>query len=130
MDIWIFWIDMKRAELKSWHSPDIEDPKNYIPENPSNFCFGFTAIVGCRGEDGEESFDMQVCTPQWLISSYSEDEILILRHVIIVFRYDFDRILNRIRDAIESCVGKDWNEIAEKVGRIGRWEFEDYESEL
>ena len=121
---------MKRAELKSWHSSDIEDFDSYIPENSNNFCFVLTVLVGSLGEPGEESFDIQICTPQWLISSYPEDEIIFSRHMIIVFKYDFNHLLNRIKNAIESCTGKDWNIIAEKVSRIGHWEFEDYQPDL
>jgi len=46
---------------------------------------------------------------------------------LIVFRFDMDRILTRIKNLFGNCSGKDWNEIAIKLSRIGHWEFENYQ---
>jgi hypothetical protein len=115
-----------KAKLKSWCCPDIEDLSNYSPPQFDNFCFLFRAMVGPAEREGKESFDIQVCTPKWLLSNMKEDEIICGRHFLIVLEYQFERILNRIKNVIESCNGKDWDEVAEKVSRIGFWEFEDY----
>jgi hypothetical protein len=36
--------------------------------------------------------------------------------------------MQTINQYCESCAGETWDEIAGKVGRLGRWEFEDYVS--
>jgi hypothetical protein len=46
--------------------------------------------------------------------------------MLIVFEYNYKRIFNRIKSYIEKCTGDNWNRIAEQVGRLGNWEFEDY----
>jgi len=114
------------AQLTSWYCPDIEDLTNYPPAQLDNFCFLFRVMVGLVGKEGTESFDIQVCTPKWLLSNMKKDEIICGRHFLIVLAYYFEPILNRIRNLIEACTGNDWDEIAEKVSRIGFWEFEDY----
>lgn len=46
-----------------------------------------------------------------------------------VLLWDYSPVLlaaTRIRSLIEACTGDDWDEISEKVSRIGFWEFEDY----
>ena len=48
------------------------------------------------------------------------------RHHLIVMEYNFERIVRSIEDFIKQCTGADWNEVAEKIGRLGKWEFEDY----
>ena len=114
------------AELKRVHSPEIDDLENYRPENPTNFAFLLQAMVGPEGEEGEESFDIEVCTPKWLEETYGLTDVAIGRHHLIFQEYNYERIIRTITDFLQLCSGKDWNEIAEKVARLGKWEFEDY----
>ena len=44
----------------------------------------------------------------------------------IVLEYNFARIHNYVRQLIEACVGETWEQVALQVGRLGKWEFEDY----
>ena len=114
------------SEVKNIISPDIIDFGNYWPEDDESFSFLITVLVGPRGTAIEESFGVVVCTPKWLMNKYDENEILLGKNKLIVFKYDMDRILLRIRKMFDNCSGKDWKEIAIKLSRIGRWEFEDY----
>ena len=114
------------AVLKKVLSPDINDLSTFIPDAPESFCFLLQAYAGPKGTEGEESFDIQVCTPKWLIQNYEQEDIIIGRHLLIVFNYNYDRIFQRVKRYIESCNGDTWSEVAEKIGRIGKWEFEDY----
>ncbi|OLU22201.1 hypothetical protein BVH03_25295 [Pseudomonas sp. PA15(2017)] len=116
------------AELKRLHSPDIYDLENYKPESPTSFNFLLQAMIGPAGEDGEESFDIDVCTPKWIEENCEQDVVLIGRHYLIVREYNYKKIDEFIRKFLLSCVGEDWNEVANKVARLGFWEFEDYES--
>ncbi len=117
------------ANLKSWYCPDIEDLSTFSPPEFDNFSFLFRALVGLEGSEGAESFDIHVCTPKWLLSNLKKEDVVCGRHLLIVNEFNFERILNRIRDLIESCRGDDWDEIATKASRIGYWEFEDYKED-
>jgi len=114
-----------RAKLKELYSLDF-DLDSYWPEQPDNFGFWVRAMVGPENEEGSESFDIQICTPEWLKSKHSEDEILFGRHMLIVFDYDLDRIKQKISKYCDGCSGEKWQEVGGKVSRIGYWEFEDY----
>lgn len=114
-----------RAKLKRLHSPDM-DLETFWPEDPNNFGFLLQAMIGPEDQEGEESFDMQVCTPEWLKAKYSDSDILFGYYHLIVFEYDMQRIERKIARYCEHCVGENWQEIANKLSRIGRWEFEDY----
>jgi len=83
-------------------------------------------MVGPVGERGEESFDVVVCTPQWLIETLGDEDLLVGRHHLIVKEYSFARIEQFIRDYVNNSSGNTWEEIGERVGRLGKWEFEDY----
>lgn len=115
-----------RAELKRIHSPDIENLADYYPDDPASFCFLLQAIVAPLGEEGEESFDIEVCTPKWLSENYQENDIVIGQHLLIVFDYNYDRIFNKIKSYIENCNGDTWDKITQQIGRLGKWEFDDY----
>ena len=114
-----------KAKLKRLHSPDVNS-QNYWPEDSQNFGFLLQAMIGPEDAEGEESFDIEVCTPAWLKSQYSTTDILSGRHMLIVFDYDLDRIKNYISNHCEICEGTCWEEVANKLSKFGRWEFEDY----
>jgi hypothetical protein len=116
-----------KAELKGFHSPDIYDLEKFCPEVVNNFCFLLQLLVGPKDEKGDETFDIVVCTPQWLIENNTNSAIIFGRHHLIVFEYNFKAICDKLTQVVNVIDGKNWDEIALKVGRIGMWEFEDYQ---
>jgi hypothetical protein len=115
-----------RAQLKRLHSPDVADLQTFAPAEPDNFAFLLQLMVGPEHEAGEESFDVQVCTPKWLMTRYGGADVVSLRHHILLPKYDYAVMIQALRGMVEACMGSTWPEVAEKVGRIGHWEFEDY----
>jgi hypothetical protein len=85
-------------------------------------------MVGPIGTDGEESFDVVVCTPRWIERWVRENGPLVGRHHLIVEEYDRPRIQLYLTDEVEACEGETWPDVARQIGRIGKWEFEDYEA--
>lgn len=115
------------AKLLGLYSPDVDIPLDrYIPEQKDNFCFLATMLIGEETVGGEETFDIIVCTPQWLINNHSVSDIIIGRHYLIVFEYNYKRIVETLQKIVENSYAETWDEIALKIGRVGRWEFEDY----
>ncbi len=115
-----------KAEIKSIYSFDIDDLEGHRPPNEESFSFHLRVIAGPDSEPGEESFDLTVCTPKWFLDNCGREDVIIGRHYLIVMEYNYQRILKRITDFCETCVGSTWTEVAEKLGRLGYWEFEDY----
>lgn len=116
------------AELKRLHSPDVFDLKNYRPESPENFSFLLQAMIGPAGEEGEESFDIEVCTPKWIMENCRKDVVIIGVHYMVVREYSYERIEGAIKKFLLGCSGSNWAEVARKVSQLGLWEFEDYQS--
>jgi len=117
-----------RAEIKRIHSPDVKDLRSFIPEEKDSFCVLLQLMMGPKGQMGEESFDLQVCTPKWLLSRYRNDDVMFGRHLLIVFEYNYNLIIDALQKYCDTCVGETWNEIAVQLSRVAKWEFEDYQS--
>jgi hypothetical protein len=117
---------MISAQLKRLHSPDVADLATYEPPDQGMFGFLLQIMAGPSGEDGEESFDVVVCTPSWLQERLDLTAVIIGRHYLIVHRYDYQVLRTFLADYCEKCRGDSWPEVAEQLGRLGKWEFEDY----
>ncbi|MCH9648384.1 MAG: immunity 8 family protein [Deltaproteobacteria bacterium] len=115
-----------RAVLRRLHSPDVDDLETWAPE--SGACFGVLvqAFVGPQNGKGEESFDFTVCSPEWLARRHGRNAAVLGRHHLLLFDYDFDEVRRAIESVINSAEGQNWQEIASKIARHGKWEFEDY----
>jgi hypothetical protein len=113
-----------RAELKSLFSPDADPLESFMPTGP--FGILVMAMIGPAGQEGHESFDFMVCTPEWF-SSNMRDGIEVGRHYLFVRNFSYLRLENFVREYCNSC-GEEttWRALAEKLGRLGKWEFEDY----
>lgn len=115
-----------KAKIRYLHSPDVYDLTSYQPEEKDNFCFLLQVMVGSEHTEGEESFDILVFTPKWLMDNYDRQDVVFGLHSIIVFEYDYERLLATLRTYIESLDEDSWIELGEKINRIGKWEFQDY----
>jgi Immunity protein 8 len=62
---------------------------SFQPTEIDNFGFLLQILVGPEEGIGEESFDVMVCTPRWLIENHSPEDIVSGRHMLIMFRYDY-----------------------------------------
>jgi hypothetical protein len=96
----------------------------YKPAEPFCFFLSLRIQIGSNEGSGADDFELGVCTADWLSQNLYEP--LWGRHLLIVREYDFASIEKSIRNYVEQCHGDNWNIIAEKLGRVFAWEFEDY----
>lgn len=117
-----------KAVLKHVYSYDIDESlENYTPSIADNFGLNIRLIVGEKNLGGEESVDVFLCTPRWLQDNHSKSDIIVGRHYIIVFEFNYERIFNQLKKIIENITADDWEKIGIKLSQIGIWEFEDYQ---
>jgi len=118
-----------RAEIARFHSPDVDDLVAYQPADPVDVGFLLQILVGPEGTGGEESFDVQVCTPSWFLRSRGNEVAAPGRHTILIRRYDWPAIQQHVRRIVEGVTGADWHEAATELDRrLGKWEFAGYRS--
>ena len=112
-----------QAELKRLHSPDTYSLEAFKPDGP--FGILVQAMIGPVGVEAEESFDIVVCTAEWFGANMKGD-ITPGRHFLFVKRFDYTQLSNFIGTFCNTCTGASWSDVANKLGRLGKWEFEDY----
>lgn len=115
-----------KAEIKYFHSADIDDLENYLPDEKDNFGIFVEINVGPFNESGDEIFGFLWCTAKWLMQEHKKDDIIFGRHHVIAFEYDFMNLKSKIVNYIDGLEEENWRALAKKIGRIGHWEFEDY----
>lgn len=115
------------AQLKRLHSPDVYDLASFAPPDPERFSFLLQIMAGPAGEDAVESFDVVVCTPKWLDEKLGSSDLIVGRHHLIVRRYNYERLHKFVADSCLQCRGNTWAQVAGQLGRIGKWEFEDFQ---
>jgi hypothetical protein len=123
-----FWnsgMTIIRPELKRIHSPDVFDLDNPRFRESEPYCVLIQAMFAPEGVDGEESFDLLVCNALW-VDQQSKRHAFSGRHHLMVARFDINEIRSFLTQTAWDCEGATWEEAAAKLGRYGKWEFEDY----
>jgi hypothetical protein len=116
------------AEIRYLHTPDI-DPDSFVPGDPERFMFLVQMLAGPAGDRGEESFEFLVCTPGWLQDRVGHDGPITGANKVIVDSFDWPALESFFQRMASRCTGTTWRDVATKLSRFGRYEFEDYASE-
>lgn len=111
-----FWIDNADFQLES-----------YQPIDNNFFSIWVNIRVGSDTELGTNDYQVRVCTPDWIKRECESVKAMWGRHILIISTYDLALIKEMISEYVESCTGKSFLEVAEKISRIAAWEYEDYQ---
>ena len=104
------------------------DPAKFHPV-AADFSVVLRVMVGPVGAEGQESFDLTICSPAALEKECERDGFVLGRHRLIASEYNYPVLRQVIEKLINRCSGTNWPEVAAKISRIGYWEFEDYAPE-
>lgn len=116
-----------QAELKSLDSADIPGRwEDWHPDDAERFALHVTAGIGPAGADGCEWFSFWICTPGWVAASEELPKGFAFGRYLLVSAWEPDVIDRAIRDLCRRTRGETWSEVAAKLSRFARWEFEDY----
>jgi hypothetical protein len=99
-----------------------------LAADPAAFSSSARLLVGPADGPGEESFNLTICSPEWLAVRCREQGIVDARHHLVVNADEFDqpRLQSWLESRVREAHGGSWSEIGESWGRLGHWEFEDY----
>lgn len=114
-----------RARFLDISSAQAGDLEKYRPLEDA-FAFEALFYVAVEGEEGEAAFDLFICSPQWLVENLSPGTIISGRHYLIMKQYNYERLIQFMKEFVNGCEGDDTIEVLQKVGRLGLWEFEGF----
>lgn len=85
-----------KAKLKEIYSLQLSKPLNeFWPEIKDNFGISVRLMIGPDEAPGSESFDILICTPDWIKNQYIDEKCVWGSHMLIVMEYDYDAILEK-----------------------------------
>ena len=107
-------------------------------DDPKDFCVIVDMQIAGTEMDGGDRFSLTVCSPKWFennvihpqVQHASHDRrtrLVFGRHHLFVDEFNEGEIEKTVREVIRSVRGHDWNDVAQKLSRYFRWEFEDYQ---
>lgn len=115
-----------RAVLKRL---EFEPEPSTLSGDPAGFSTLARMIVGPLDAPGEESFDVTVCSPEWLATACRQTGgIYDARHHVVVNVDEFDQQTLRawLSARVHNVEADTWSAVGDRLGRLGCWEFEDY----
>lgn len=114
-----------RAALRS---VDLEPDPRSLPDDPAQFATVATLYVGRADSVGQETFQVTVCSPEWLAANEPPEGIRDgLHHVIVSMdRFDERQLHAWFERRVTATEGPDWQTIAVSLSRLGWWEFDGY----
>jgi hypothetical protein len=74
-----------------------------------------------------ESFQLTVCSPEWLADACRTQDYVLGRYHLIVSHFDLESLTKVMTRLVDRCADETWDRVAEKLSRIAYWEFEDYQ---
>ena len=85
------------AKLKALDSPDTLDgtPGSFHADDPERFSLSVTASIGPADGEGQELFQVEVCSPAALRGARRPHGYTFVRHVLLVERWDAELVENR-----------------------------------
>ena len=106
------------AELKAVWTVDY-DPLESVKINDEAFMVDARLEVGVAGREGADTFDLRVCSPQWLAT---QELPLFGCDLLIVEEFSPERIRHHIAKILSGISGETAVEIMDKVSRFAIWE--------
>lgn len=74
-----------------------ENLDTYAPQIPHNFCVWLTLSIGPKDVEGSHLFQVGICTVAWLAHQLSIKGACVLRHMILVEKFDINLIKKQYR---------------------------------
>jgi Immunity protein 8 len=104
------------------------DFDGYQPENLLSFSVTLEVFMGIDSEKengkGSARFDINLCTPDFMLKQLKEHDCLIGHGFLIVPEYSSIKIKSCIDSYVKMCVGSNVEDVIRRVSLLGEWEDE------
>lgn len=116
---------MIELELKAINLYDCEF-EQFTPDNENYFERWMDLDIGIKGEEGSTIFGLLVASPLWVKEKCENHQIVWRSDLMIIDRFDHEKIRRNIIEIINSCSKKNWELSLASLLRHFSWEYDDY----
>ena len=104
-------------ELRWLHSPDV-DLEAF--EGEIGTAWGFLLQIGIAPPDvdGEDSFDLVVCSPEWIAFHYGVDAVVDGRCHLLISRFSLSALRRFVERSLAASAAPTWDGVVEKFGAV------------
>ena len=115
-----------RAAIRQYKCEEGEDLSTYELGEPQVFGFTLAFAIGVEGGEGSDQFEVLVASAAYLAQRYPGQAATFLRHIILASDYNINAAVALMTKYVSSLEANSWQELAIKINRVARWEYEDY----
>jgi Immunity protein 8 len=98
--------------------------EEYDPDPGKPFSIELSVLIGPKDAPGEELFLVDVSNALFLRQEAAHSGPRLVVSTILVERFRVDAVERIVRSFCAGCRGESWHEVALKLTRLGRWEYE------
>lgn len=113
-----------KAAIKGYSRTDNEDLSSYEPGDQQVFGFTLLFSIGVKGQEGADYFEVEVASPGYL--EHLTPQPFFLRHTLVATDYNLPAAVALVTKYVEGLEAETWEQLARQIGRVARWEYEDY----
>lgn len=108
-------------EIKWIGSLDHDDLDTWRPENDA-WELRLRMLISPHGSEGEESFDVTVCSIAMLMERARETPMWGDGSIFVEF-FNWNQVRKLVESRVLRCCGSSWSEVTAKLSKFRVWEF-------
>ena len=117
-----------KPQLKHIDTNSASSLQELCANSPENFGFWINASIGSDETEGSDDFQFFVCNRGWLEAERKSSSQLPEKYLLVEGGNDSFNLTESLNTFLAECDGTSWTEVVEKISRVGKWEFEGYQT--
>jgi hypothetical protein len=113
--------------IKGFYSSDVDNLSTWSPASPKEVYYPLELSIGPKDDQRADLFHVLVASPEAIRSRFANSlKCRSGHHLLLVAEHDWPSIARYCEDVVRDCAADTWDEVAVRLGRHFRWEYEDY----
>ena len=112
---------MKSPEIKDYWCTDIENIKNWMPDDPENVDLWFSVAIGIEGEKSADNFQVHLVTERQLSQIATKEYLL-----VVPYYTSWADVMEKLERSIQACRDINWVGMSAQLEEIYLWEYHNY----
>ncbi len=115
-----------RPRIESIGTPDGEPLESIKVADVRSFNEVVRVLIGPSVGEGEEIFDIYICSPGWIECQCEEKGYWLARRTWVLSHWEVSLVRRAIQETVLRVTGNSWQAISQQLAAFMMWEFQDY----